>query len=119
MDHDRRKLLTAAIGGAVVGTGSLADTLTRASAEGTASGGAMAELPKGLTFATLRRPDGMGLGVRTDRGILDVMRAEQDFAERGPTTITDVFKGNGEIAGLERLIGKAKASGAADRYFVA
>ena len=79
------------------------------------------ELPKGMTFATLRRPDGygFGLGLRTDRGILDVAAAEQDFREGAPTTIDAVFKGQGDINGLKRLVDKARASASADRYFVA
>src|SRR5262249_8621755 len=48
----------------------------------------------------------------------DVTAAEQDFREGAPTTIDAVFKGQGDIAGLQRLVGKAGAS-AADRYFVA
>jgi 2-keto-4-pentenoate hydratase/2-oxohepta-3-ene-1,7-dioic acid hydratase in catechol pathway len=42
-----------------------------------------------------------------------------DFAEGAPTTITDIFKGRGNIAGLQHLITKAKASAVAERYFVA
>ena len=37
---------------------------------------------QGLVFATLRRPSGSTLGIRTDRGILDVAAAERDFRER-------------------------------------
>ena len=77
------------------------------------------ELPKGLTFATLRRPEGLGLALRTDRGVLDVTAAEQDFREGAPTTIDAVFKGQGDVAALKRLADKARASASADRYFVA
>src|SRR4029077_10842450 len=77
------------------------------------------DLPKGMTFATLRGPEGYSLGLRTDRGILNVAAAEHDFREGAPTTITAVFKGQGDIAGLPRLVEKAKASSAAERYFVA
>ena len=57
--------------------------------------------------------------MRTDRGVLDVVAAEQDFREGAPTTIDAVFKGQGDISGLRRLVDKARASAAADRYFVA
>jgi 2-keto-4-pentenoate hydratase/2-oxohepta-3-ene-1,7-dioic acid hydratase in catechol pathway len=75
------------------------------------------ELPKGMTFATLRRPDGYGLGLRTERGVLDVAAAERDFREGAPTTIDAVFKGQGDVNGLRRLADKANAS--AERYFIA
>src|SRR4029077_16360903 len=73
----------------------------------------------GWTFATLRRGDGFGLGLRTERGILDVIAAEQDFREGAPTSIDAVFKGQGDISGLKRLAAKAGASASAQRYFVA
>ena len=74
---------------------------------------------QGLVFATLRRPNGSTLGIRTDRGILDVAAAERDFREGTPTTIDAVFRGEGNVAGLARLAEKARASASADRYFVA
>jgi 2-keto-4-pentenoate hydratase/2-oxohepta-3-ene-1,7-dioic acid hydratase in catechol pathway len=119
MDHDRRDFLGAAIAGAVAGAGALSGAVTSASAQNAPTASGPTELPKGFTFATLRRAEGIGLGVRTDRGILDVVAAEKDFAERAPTTITDVLNGRGEIGGLQRLITRARSSTAAERYFVA
>jgi 2-keto-4-pentenoate hydratase/2-oxohepta-3-ene-1,7-dioic acid hydratase in catechol pathway len=75
--------------------------------------------PKGMVFATLRRPNGQVLGIRTDRGILDVAAAERDFREGAPTTIDAVFRGEGNVEGLARLAEKARSSTTADRYFVA
>jgi 2-keto-4-pentenoate hydratase/2-oxohepta-3-ene-1,7-dioic acid hydratase in catechol pathway len=75
------------------------------------------ELPKSMTFATLRRPDGYGLGLRTERGVLDVAAAERDFREGAPTTIDAVFKGQGDVNALRRLADRASAS--PDRYFIA
>jgi 2-keto-4-pentenoate hydratase/2-oxohepta-3-ene-1,7-dioic acid hydratase in catechol pathway len=121
MDHDRRTFLkTTSLAGAAAVAG--AATLTAATpsvVRAQTTGAEPKEMPKGFTFATLRRPDGYGLGLRTDRGILDVMAAEKDFRENAPTTITAVFKGQGDIAGLRRLADKARASAAAERYFVA
>ena len=77
------------------------------------------ELPKNFAFCTLKRDAGYGLGVRTDRGILDVVAAEADFREGAPTTITAVLRGEGNVAGLRRLADKARASASADRYFMA
>src|SRR5215210_699703 len=71
-------------------------------------------MPRGFVFATLRRPNGYGLGVRTDRGVLDVVAAEQELKEGAPVTISDVFDGKGNLAGLRRLVEKTK-----DTHFVA
>jgi 2-keto-4-pentenoate hydratase/2-oxohepta-3-ene-1,7-dioic acid hydratase in catechol pathway len=118
MNQDRRNFLAAAgVAGAAVVTAAMA-TDRGASAQPVESASGLKELPRGFTFATLRRPDGMGLGVRTDRGILDVVAAEKDFSEGAPRTITEVLKGTGDIAGLQRLVTKAKAS-TTGRYFVA
>src|SRR6476620_283231 len=118
MDHDRRTFLkTSSIVGMAAMTG--ASLATKAAAQGGARAVEPAQLPKGMTFATLRRGDGFGLGLRTDRGILDVVAAEQDFHEGAPTSIDAVFKGQGDINGLNRLVDKARASASAQRYFVA
>jgi len=123
MEHDRRSFLkTTGLAGAAAVTGATALAATPAQAQMAAAATTATEpreLPKGFSFATLRRADGLGLGVRTDRGILDVAAAEKDFHENAPTTITAVFKGQGDIAGLRRLADKAKASASAANYFVA
>ena len=119
MDHDRRTFLkTTGLAAAVAGAATL-PVATPSVAQTAASASEPKELPKGMVFATLRRPEGYGLGVRSDRGILDVAAAEKDFHENAPTTITAVFKGQGDIAGLRRLLDKARASASAERYFVA
>jgi 2-keto-4-pentenoate hydratase/2-oxohepta-3-ene-1,7-dioic acid hydratase in catechol pathway len=71
-------------------------------------------MARGFVFATLRRANGHGLGVRTDRGVLDVVAAEQELKEGAPTSITDVLEGRGDIEGLRRLTQKAS-----DSHFVA
>jgi 2-keto-4-pentenoate hydratase/2-oxohepta-3-ene-1,7-dioic acid hydratase in catechol pathway len=120
MTHDRRTFLkTTGLVGMAAMTGASLTAGTDAAAQSAPAAGEPKELPKGMTFATLRRPDGLGLGLRTDRGILDVAAAERDFREGAPTTIDAVFKGQGDINGLKRLADKAGASASADRYFVA
>src|SRR6476619_5324548 len=118
MDHDRRTVLkTSSIVGMAAMTG--ASLPTKAAAHGGARTAEPAQLPKGMTVATLRRGDGFVLGLRTERGILDVIAAEQDFREGAPTSIDAVFRGQGDINGLKRLADKAGASASAQRYFVA
>ncbi len=114
MDQDRREFLkTTSLAGAAAMTG--ATTLTVTPAQAQAPTQAMA---RGLTLATLRRADGgFGLGLRTERGILDVIAAEADLHENAPTSITAVLNREGDASGLRRLA--AKASAQAARYFVA
>ncbi len=76
-------------------------------------------MPRGMTFCTLRGPDGFTLGLRSDRGVLDVAKAEASFGTGAPTTITEVFEGQGLVAALADLLGKAKAAASPNSYFVA
>ncbi len=76
-------------------------------------------MPKNFVFATLAHDGRHTLGVRTDRGILDVAAAEAEFKEKAPTTIDAVFKGQGDTEGLRRLVEKARASASAGRFFIA
>ena len=95
MTQDRRTFLkTAAWAGA-----SVPFTVTAPRAQKAATSQGMA---RGFVFATLRRAEGYGLGVRTDRGVLDVVAAEQDLKEGAPLSITNVLNGNGDLAGLKR-----------------
>jgi 2-keto-4-pentenoate hydratase/2-oxohepta-3-ene-1,7-dioic acid hydratase in catechol pathway len=115
MKQDRRSFLKTT---ALVGAGAVSGAVP-AAVPATAQAQAAREpreLPKNFTFCTLKRDTGYGLGVRTDRGILDVAAAEADFREGAPTSITAVFRGEGHMAGLRRLADKARGS---DRYFVA
>lgn len=118
MKQDRRSFLktTALVGAAAVSGTVPAATPATAQAQAARE---PRELPKNFTFCTLKRDAGYGLGVRTDRGILDVVAAEADFREGAPTTITAVLRGEGNVAGLRRLADKARASASADRYFMA
>src|ERR1044071_5152283 len=98
MTQDRRTFLkTTALAGAAAAAG-VPFTATAPLAQ-KASVGAQT-MARGFVFATLRKPNGLGLGVRTDRGILDVAAAEQELKEGAPTTISDVFDGKGDLAGL-------------------
>ena len=72
--------------------------------------------PKGLTLATLKRANGHGLGIRTAKGILDVAAAAPALKENVPTTIDALFRGEGDAAGLNRLVDKALAG--APKFFV-
>jgi 2-keto-4-pentenoate hydratase/2-oxohepta-3-ene-1,7-dioic acid hydratase in catechol pathway len=121
MKNDRRTFLKGAgLAGAAIAAGGAG----RAGHSGIAMSTAQAahsqsgELPKGMTFTTLRRAEAYGLGIRTERGILDVVAAEKDFAAGAPTTITAVFKGIEDWEKLHLLVNRAKASSSGERYFI-
>ena len=109
--QDRRTFLkTTALAGAAAASVPFTSTTSRAQK---AAVGSQA-VARGFVFATLRRSDGYGLGVRTNRGILDVVAAEHDLREGAPLTISDVFDGKGDLNALRRLGEKAQ-----DSHFVA
>src|SRR3977135_851976 len=117
MTQDRRTFLkTATLAGAAAASVVAASSSSSPALAQTAARRGAEHMPRGLTFATLKRDAGYGLGLRTERGILDVVAAEQDFHENAPTSIDAVFRGEGDIDGLKRLVDKA---GASAKYFVA
>ena len=101
MTQDRRTFLktTGLVGGALLaGVAARAASTPAAAQTGTSSsGGAPAgSMAKGMTFCTLRRDTGEGLGLKTAQGILDIVAAEQAFKQNAPTTITAVIACQGE-----------------------
>ncbi len=67
-------------------------------------------LPTAMSFATVRTPTGLSLGIRDGDRILDVAAAEAQFKLGVPTTIDDALHGRGEIAALTQLLTRAKTS---------
>lgn len=63
---------------------------------------------KGMTFCTLAGKEGMTLGVRTGKGVLDVVKAAALYRVRAPRTIHEVIEG-ADCAPLARLVEKALA----------
>jgi 2-keto-4-pentenoate hydratase/2-oxohepta-3-ene-1,7-dioic acid hydratase in catechol pathway len=119
MEKDRRTFLKAT--GAVVLTAG-AGGVAGAAAQGTAAAGAVAgggqSLPKGMTYATIRSGDGLGLGIRTEKGVLDVRAAEAALKTGAPVTVDAVIRREGDLAALSRLVDDARAGGAAAKHLV-
>jgi 2-keto-4-pentenoate hydratase/2-oxohepta-3-ene-1,7-dioic acid hydratase in catechol pathway len=110
MQSDRRTFLktTGLVGGAILaGVGATKGASTPAAAQTAPAGNGYPQLPRGMTFCTLRRASGLGLGLRTPRGILDVVAAEDTLKQGAPTTISAVLAGQGDLAGLQRLAERA------------
>jgi 2-keto-4-pentenoate hydratase/2-oxohepta-3-ene-1,7-dioic acid hydratase in catechol pathway len=72
---------------------------------------ASTDMPRGMTLVSLRRGQELSLGIKTERGILDVGEAERLFRQNAPTTIDEVFARGGGPE-LERLLERgAKEAG--------
>ena len=71
------------------------------------------EMPKGLTFLTISKNGEYSLGVKTEKGILDVKAASKVFKKRVPTTIDDVLRvgDRGLTALVQTALSSDKASG--------
>ncbi|MEA2935791.1 MAG: hypothetical protein QOD74_2437 [Variibacter sp.] len=111
MKQDRRTFLkTTTLAGAAAMTG--AATIAQPGLAQTTSATRSGDMARGFAFATLRRSDGeLGLGVRTDKGVVDVVAAEGEFKTGAPTTITSVLDGEGDLAALRRLVDQASGAG--------
>ncbi len=112
MNQSRRTFLAGA--GAAVSGGLLAASGTTATAEG-AGKPANEDMPRGMTFATIRQDGELSLAVKTGRGLLDVRKAESAFHEKAPTTIDEVIQRGGG-AQLQALLAKAMASTRKDLF---
>jgi 2-keto-4-pentenoate hydratase/2-oxohepta-3-ene-1,7-dioic acid hydratase in catechol pathway len=110
MEENRRVFLKqASVAGAAAvvagGCGTMAP-MAAGSAPRRAEGGPM---PKRMTFVTLMNDGAPCLGVKTERGILDVKRCAAHHRSDAPATITDVIR-YGD-AGLGELVRMALAQG--------
>lgn len=74
------------------------------------------EMPKGMTFLTIRNKEEYRLGVKTDKGVLDVKAASRLFKKKAPTTIDDVIQGGDQ--GLTALVRTALNSDKAKSVFL-
>ena len=66
-------------------------------------------MAKGLTLLNMRRGDGYALGVKTDKGVLDVARAAKALKMHAPASTDDAIQ-NGD-QGLGELVAAALARG--------
>jgi 2-keto-4-pentenoate hydratase/2-oxohepta-3-ene-1,7-dioic acid hydratase in catechol pathway len=73
--------------------------------------------PRNMTYATLITEQGPSLGIRTEKGILNVMKAEADLKTGVPVTTDDLIQGLGNVGALQTLVQKASAS--KKPYFIA
>ena len=110
MDKKRREFFkqVGAAGAVAAGSG-LGATPAEAAAAGKGARPRAPEMPKKMTFVTLRSGEGYSLGVKTENGILDVKKAAKRFKSSAPTEIDDLIRGGDR--GLTELVNAANASG--------
>lgn len=77
------------------------------------------EMPRNLTLLTIAHADGSeSLGVKTDKGILDVRAAAKTLKLKAPQTLEELLH-HGNAAGLQKLISAASTSAKGKSAWVA
>ena len=114
MDESRRGFLKSA---AVAGAATAVVAPQAGCAQMPSAVGARPAAPtmvRGLTLLNMRQGDAATLGVKTDKGILDVARAATAFKTTAPKTTDDVVQYGDQ--GLGALVASALRGGAADLF---
>jgi 2-keto-4-pentenoate hydratase/2-oxohepta-3-ene-1,7-dioic acid hydratase in catechol pathway len=117
MNDSRREFLKSVAGTSLAGIASAA--ATTGSTSGAATGmaparrgkrsGASQGMPRGMTLLSIRSEHGDTLGVKTDRGILDVRRASLALHLPVPLTLDDLLQ-EGGASELTHLVAAAQTS---------
>lgn len=114
---NRRSFLKAS---AVAGGAVLAQPMMMTEASAAAGPGSQAnrnpkpEMAKGLTVLNYREGSSVKLGVKTEKGILQVAKAARAMKMKAPTTTDDLLQ-NGD-QGLMKLVAAANAKGGKDLF---
>jgi len=118
MKTSRRDFLKTTCAAIVAGTvGTLVSREVHAGAGlGAGVKAAPGEMPKGMIFLTISKNGQCSLGVKTEKGILDVKAASRVFRKRVPTTIDDVLRVGDR--GLTELVQTALSSDKAPGVFL-
>lgn len=112
MDVKRRGFIKGAgAAGAIALTGAVGASrdATAAGAGSAAKPTGAASMPRGMTFVTMAQGGSYTLGVKTERGILDVKRAAKQFRRDVPSTIDDLIRDGDR--GLGELVQLAASKG--------
>jgi 2-keto-4-pentenoate hydratase/2-oxohepta-3-ene-1,7-dioic acid hydratase in catechol pathway len=117
MTQDRREILKLAALAGLGAVGALT-TSSSASAQNASVPLRNQQFPRNLTCATIVTARGAGLGVRTSRGVLDIVAVEAQLRQGLPKSVDDLLQQRGDLQALARLLENdaAKASAA---HFIA
>ena len=115
MKSERRKFLKqASLAGAAIAASSTATITETAAATAGATPRAPSAMPKGMLLLTMRAGDRYTLGIKTDKGILDVAAAAKALKSGAPVTMDELLDGGD--SGLAELRDRAVASGAKNLF---
>jgi 2-keto-4-pentenoate hydratase/2-oxohepta-3-ene-1,7-dioic acid hydratase in catechol pathway len=117
MNNSRREFLSSAAGASLAGIASVAGATTGAAPAVGKRSAVSHEMPHGMTLLSIRSEHGDTLGVKTDRGILDVRRASLALHLPVPLTL-DALLQQGGAPELAHLVAAAQKSPHADSLYV-
>ena len=114
--HESRRgfLKTAAATGAATAVGVSTTSCAQMQPSTSSPRQAAPTMARGLTLLNMRQRGAVALGVKTDKGILDVGKAAASYQVVAPRTVDDVVQGGDQ--GLGALVTRALAGGAADMF---
>src|ERR1700692_3539013 len=108
MTTSRREFLQGTAVASLAGIAATASATGAAPARRRKRPAAAHEMPRGITLLSIRSEHGDTLGVKTDRGILDVRRASLALHHPVPLTLDDLLQ-EGGAPELTRLIAAAQS----------
>jgi 2-keto-4-pentenoate hydratase/2-oxohepta-3-ene-1,7-dioic acid hydratase in catechol pathway len=115
MKTERRKFLKqASLAGAAIAASSTATITESAAATAGATPRAPSSMPKGMLLLTMRSGERYTLGIKTDKGILDVAAAAKALKSGAPVSMDELFDQGDN--GLSALRDRALASGAKNLF---
>lgn len=114
MEQNRRNLLK---GAGAIAAMAATGKLSRARAAGTENSNRQRGMARGLTVLTMRRDGEYRLGVKTDKGILDVPQAAKLLNMHAPATMDDLLQ-HEDGPSLNALVDAALKSRAAQKALI-
>jgi 2-keto-4-pentenoate hydratase/2-oxohepta-3-ene-1,7-dioic acid hydratase in catechol pathway len=115
MKTDRRKFLKqAGLAGAALAASSTSTMTQTSAATAGSTPRAPSSMPRGMMLLTIRSGERYTLGIKTDKGILDVATAAKALKSSAPVTMDDLLDGGD--GGLAELRDRALASGAKNLF---
>ena len=118
MESNRRDFLKTAGAAIMAGAAGMLTGSRALAGAGLGAGATVApgEMPKGMTFVTISKSGEYSLGVKTEKGILDVKAASRLFKKNVPVIIDDVIQRGDQ--GLTALVRTALDSSKAKGLFL-
>jgi len=118
MESNRRDFLKTAGAAIMAGAAGMLTGSKALAGAGLGAGATVApgEMPKGMTFVTISKSGEYSLGVKTEKGILDVKAASRLFKKNVPVIIDDVIQRGDQ--GLTALVRTALDSSKAKGLFL-